>query len=541
MRAESSQQGPTDFPPTEAASLDALFGVSSMSAEEPERDEPEGGLATFMYARLRNFGATCESMAGPELTAFVNDVRRTLSDAAVKLGGEIAQRRPDSILCVFSHRPEDRVPVHAKRALHAAILTVHESVEIATRVAARPQSAGVPPLSIAIGVHLGVGEVAPRASNAPGMVHATGEAVEIARLLQVVAADMHWSVVTSWATRLAAGTRVEHGRRGTLCLLDDTFLEVVEIEGLVARQGSTTPASHYGQLRESLHRNQQMARAAANAAAAANPGQAQGTGHLLIENYRLLRKIGEGGLATVYLAQPIAGGAPQVLKILRLDLAGGDMDLQRFIQEYALLAQTDHPNVAHIFRQDFSGGNAYIAMEYFPLGDLRSRMKQALDPGVAVYFLRQIAAGLEAIHQIGIVHRDLKPDNVMMRQDGMIAIADFGVAKQVSMQITDTGAGDIVGTPYYLSPEQALGKPVDARCDIYSLGVLAYEMFTGMKPYDAPTARELLALHVNAKVPQLPPQHQRFQPLLDKMMAKDPAKRYASATELLDDLERLSQ
>jgi serine/threonine-protein kinase PpkA len=541
MRAESSQQGPTDFPPTEAASLDALFGVSSMSAEEPERDEPEGGLATFMYARLRNFGATCESMAGPELTAFVNDVRRTLSDAAVKLGGEIAQRRPDSILCVFSHRPEDRVPVHAKRTLHAAILTVHESVEIATRVAARPQSAGVPPLSIAIGVHLGVGEVAPRASNAPGMVHATGEAVEIARLLQVVAADMHWSVVTSWATRLAAGTRVEHGRRGTLGLPDDTFLEVVEIEGLVARQGSTTPASHYGQLRESLHRNQQMARAAANAAAAANPGQAQGTGHLLIENYRLLRKIGEGGLATVYLAQPIAGGAPQVLKILRLDLAGGDMDLQRFIQEYALLAQTDHPNVAHIFRQDFSGGNAYIAMEYFPLGDLRSRMKQALDPGVAVYFLRQIAAGLEAIHQIGIVHRDLKPDNVMMRQDGMIAIADFGVAKQVSMQITDTGAGDIVGTPYYLSPEQALGKPVDARCDIYSLGVLAYEMFTGMKPYDAPTARELLALHVNAKVPQLPPQHQRFQPLLDKMMAKDPAKRYASATELLDDLERLSQ
>jgi serine/threonine-protein kinase PpkA len=541
MRAESSHQGPTDFPPTEAASLDALFGVASTPAEEPARDEPEGGLATFMYARLRNFGAACETMAGPELTAFVNDVRRTLSDAAAKLGGEIAQRRPDSILCVFSHRPEDRVPVHAKRALHAAILTVHESVEIAARVAGRPQSAGVPPLSIAIGVHLGLGEVAPRTSNAPGMVHATGEAVEIARLLQVVAADMHWSVVTSWATRMAAGTRVEHGRRGTLGLPDDTFLEVVEIEGLVPRQGSTTPASHYEQLRESLHRNQQMARAAANAAAAANPGQAQGTGHLLIENYRLLRKIGEGGLATVYLAQPMAGGVPQVLKVLRLDLAGGDMDLQRFIQEYALLAQTDHPNVAHIFRQDFSSGNAYIAMEYFPLGDLRSRMKQALDPGVAVYFLRQIAAGLEAIHQIGIVHRDLKPDNVMMRQDGMIAIADFGVAKQVSMNITDTGAGDIVGTPYYLSPEQALGKPVDARCDIYSLGVLAYEMFTGMKPYDAPTARELLALHVNAKVPQLPPQHQRFQPLLDKMMAKDPARRYASATELLDDLERLGQ
>ena len=523
------------FEPTEAAPLEGLFGVSTLQPDEPAQEEQEGGLASFMYARLRNFGPACESMSGSELTAFVNDVRRILSSAVAKLGGVIAQRRPDSILCVFSDKPEDTVPVHAKRALHAAILTVHEAEQLASRIAARPRSSA-PPLSIAVGVHLGAGEIVPRANN--DMVHATGEAVEIARLLQVVAADMQWSVVTSLPTRLAAGTRVVSGRSGTLGLPDDTFLEVCEITALVPRKNSVTPLAHYEALRQSLQHNQQLARASASKAGA-NTGQPRG-GHVLIEDYRLLRKIGEGGIASVYLAQPMAGGVPQVLKVLRLDQADQEMDLHRFMQEFALLAQIDHPNVAHIFKQDFSGGNAYIAMEYFPMGDLRSRMRQALDPGIALYFLRQIAAGLEAIHQAGIVHRDLKPDNVMMRQDGMVAIADFGIAKQVSMHITDTGAGDIVGTPYYLSPEQALGKVVDARCDIYSLGVVAYEMFTGNKPFLANTARALLLMHVSEPVPALPAHLKRFEPVVQKMMAKDPAQRYESATALLDDLERLS-
>lgn len=515
------------FPETQAAPLESVFEMSRPAPQE-RPPEPQGMLATFLYARLRNFGALYQVMAGHELTTFVNEVRRILSDAALKLGGEIAQRRPDSILCVFTNRPDEKIPTHAKRGMHAAILTVHDMVQLINRTV-RP---GVPPLSIAVGVHLGVGEIAPRL-NSPGMVHATGEAVEIARLLEVIAADSNWSVAASLPTRQAAGARVDAGRSGTVGLPDDTFMEVVEIAGLVPRLGSTTPPQHYEALRESIRANQQYSRAAA----AANPN-AVGGGHVLIENYRLLRKIGEGGIATIYLAQPMGGGAAQVLKVLRMDR--GDEDLQRFIQEYALLAQIDHPNVARIFKQDFNAGNAYIAMEFFPLGDLRARMRKALDPGIAVYYLKQIAAGLEAIHQVGIVHRDLKPDNVMLRQDGILAIADFGVAKQVTMQLTDTGAGEVVGTPYYLSPEQAMGKPVDQRCDIYSLGVLAYEMLTGNKPYYASTAQALLQQHVSAPVPKLPPQFKHLQPVLDRMMAKDPAQRYASATELLDDLERLS-
>lgn len=127
----------------------------------------------------------------------------------------------------------------------------------------------------------------------------------------------------------------------------------------------------------------------------------------------------------------------------------------------------------------------------------------------------------------------------MLRQDGTLAIADFGVAKQVSMLITDTGDGDIVGTPYYLSPEQAQGHSIDARCDLYSLGVLAYELLAGRKPYQAATARELLHLHIRAPVPPLPQAHRHLQPVINRMMAKDRGQRYASAQALLDHLDEL--
>jgi serine/threonine protein kinase len=330
---------------------------------------------------------------------------------------------------------------------------------------------------------------------------------------------------------------MQAGRAASMALPDDSFLELVEVEGLVPREGSTTPPSHYEALRESLRNNQQLARSARAAAMAGSTSSFTFGGHVVVEGYRLLRKIGEGGIATIYLAQPASGGAAQVLKVLRMD--GGDavMGLQRFMQEFALLAQIDHPNVARIHKQDFCAGNAYIAMEYFPLGDLRARMRRPLDPGIALYYLKQIAAGLDAVHQVGIVHRDLKPDNVMVRQDGTVAIADFGIAKQVAMRITDTGAGDIVGTPYYLSPEQAQGRRVDARCDLYSLGVLAFELLAGRKPYHAANTAELLQMHVSAPVPQLPSSVAHLQPVLEQLMAKNPADRFHSAAQLLDALE----
>ncbi len=527
-----------EFMPTQAPAAASDFGGSLLDpGEGRSSDWPALTVATFLYARLHNFAVACQAMSANELTAFVNDVRHILSDAVVKLGGEIAQRRPDSILAVFSNAPDAKKPDHAQRGLHAAILAVHEAVQLANRVADQPQTAGLPPLTLAVGVHLGAAEVVPRSNGAKGMVHAVGEAVELARLLEVTATDLHWSIATSAATSLAAAGRAEKGRIGSLGLPDESFIDIVEVTGLVPRKGSRTPPRMFELLREAISANQQWRKRSTGGASVTSPAAAVHPGsHLLVEGYRVLRKIGEGGMASIFLADAGDGGPPQVLKVVRMDTSANSDSLQRFIQEFALLEQVSHPNVARIFRQDFSLGHAYIAMEYFPCGDLAVRMRRPLDARTAIGYVKQTAAGLGAIHGVGIVHRDLKPDNLMLRQDGSLALADFGVAKQVSMLITDTGDGDIVGTPYYLSPEQAMGQTVDARCDLYSLGVMTFEMLTGRKPYHASSAQELLGKHVNDPVPLLPAPHEHLQPVLARMMAKSRDDRYPSAKALLDDL-----
>lgn len=534
MPFEEAEQT-TEFIATQSVSD---FGALAIEPRESRNSEwPTATVATFLYARLHSFAAACQAMSGTELTAFVNEVQHTLSDAVLKLGGEIAQRRPDSILAVFSNAPEARKPDHAQRALHAAILAVHEAVQLANRVAAHSHMAALPPLTLGVGVHLGAVDVMPSANGAEGTLTAVGEAVELARLLEVTATDLHWSIATSAATNLAASGRAEKGRIGSLGLPDETFIDIVEITGLVPRKGSQTPPRMFELLRESVTANQQWRKRSTGGASVTSPAAAVHPGsHLLVEGYRVLRKIGQGGMASVFLADAGDGGPPQVLKVVRMDTASNSDSLQRFMQEFALLKQVSHPNVARIFRQDFSLGHAYIAMEYFPCGDLAMRLRRPLDARTAVDYLKQTAAGLGAIHGVGIVHRDLKPDNLMLRRDGTLVLADFGVAKQVSMLITDTGDGDIVGTPYYLSPEQAMGVTVDARCDIYSLGVLTYEMLTGQKPYHASTAQDLLSKHVGDPVPLLPSPNEHLQPVLARMMAKDRDQRYPSANALLDDL-----
>ena len=497
-------------------------------------------VATFLYARLHNFTAICRNLSGDQLTTFVNEARRVLSEPVVKLGGEIAQRRPDSILAVFSNKPDARKPDHAQRGLHAAILLVYEAVQLAGRVPTLVPGQEMPTLTLAAGVNLGHAEITGRGSRGNDMVHAVGEAVEIARLLEVTASDLRWSVAASGRTLRAAAGRAEAGRIGSVGPPDNSFLDIVEITGLVPRRGSRTGPAMYRMLREAIAQNER-AFARPQDMSMAGDGTHSGTPaatHFLIEGYRILRQIGAGGMATIFLAQSQEGGAPQVLKIMRLDGIPADDGLQRFIQEYALLAQLHHPNVARIFRQDFSAGHAYIAMEYFPGGDLRARIGNGIELAVVIKYLKQIAAGLQAIHVAGIVHRDLKPDNLMLRQDGSLALADFGVAKQVAMLMMDTDQGDVVGTPSYLSPEQAQGMLVDARSDLYSMGVLVYEMLTGQKPYRAATTRELLELHINAPVPELHPEHATVQPVLERLMAKDRDQRYPSAQALLDDLEQ---
>jgi serine/threonine-protein kinase PpkA len=156
-----------------------------------------------------------------------------------------------------------------------------------------------------------------------------------------------------------------------------------------------------------------------------------------------------------------------------------------------------------------------------------------MDAGDALDYVRRIARALGVVHAAGLVHRDLKPPNIMLRENDEVVLIDFGLARQMHAEITTTSTGMLRGSPYYMSPEQAQGLPLDARSDLYSLGVVLFEMLTGRKPFTGTSAIEVLQHHVTAPVPLLPAEHAHLQPLIERLLAKTPARRYASAEELL--------
>lgn len=268
----------------------------------------------------------------------------------------------------------------------------------------------------------------------------------------------------------------------------------------------------------------------------ANPDTQSGV--LEVPGYRVLRPLGKGGMAEVFLATHLATGEERVLKMLPIS-DGEEEQLQRFIQEYALISQIRDPNVARIFEQGFTQTHAYIAMEFLPGGELRARMKGGVAVEQTLEWGRAIAGALVAVHAKGITHRDLKPANLMFRADGSLVLADFGIAKGQSDLLNRTASGHIVGSPYYLSPEQAESRQVDARCDLYSLGIILFEMLTGKKPYRASNLSDLIRQHVVAPIPRLPEEFSVFQNLIDRLLAKRPADRIATAGLVLDALQGL--
>ena len=255
----------------------------------------------------------------------------------------------------------------------------------------------------------------------------------------------------------------------------------------------------------------------------------------LIKGYRFLKKLGTSSHSSVYLAEREKTGVKMVLKVLRQIPDVNDESIaafDRFLQEYEMIAETDHPNIVKIFDLGVADDHAHIAMEYLDAGDLRQRISEKILASVAVKYLREIASALARIHSVGILHRDLKPGNIMLRRDNSIALIDFGLAKRLRLQMEITGSGEIFGTPYYMSPEQGHGNPVDERSDIYSLGVIFYEMLTGEKPYLADTAMGIIYKHAQAPIPLLPARLAEYQALINMMLAKNPEDRLQSVSEV---------
>jgi hypothetical protein len=264
-------------------------------------------------------------------------------------------------------------------------------------------------------------------------------------------------------------------------------------------------------------------------------------GSLTIRGHRCIRQVGSGGMCKIYLAESERAGAMVVLKVFSQvpDVSERLVGFDRFIQEYEIVAGLNHPNIVHIYDLGIADDHAYIAMEHFPAGDLRARMKTPLAPRTAVHFLAQIASALDAIHAVGVLHRDLKPANVMLRVDGTLCLIDFGLAKANELEAELTGSREIFGTPYYMSPEQGHAELIDARSDLYSLGVVFYEMLIGRKPYTGSTAMEVIYKHKRAELPPIEPQYAAYEPLLRRLLAKQPVDRFQSARELLDAVAEL--
>jgi DNA-binding response OmpR family regulator len=257
-----------------------------------------------------------------------------------------------------------------------------------------------------------------------------------------------------------------------------------------------------------------------------------------IPGIKVLRLIGEGGMSRVYLASRDADDEPLVVKILRSEILEDKKALERFMEEYAMVERIQSRHVAKIYNHGMSEGHAYLVMEFFEGGDLNKRLAgKALRSDEALKLFRELMFALGDIHEKGILHRDLKPQNLMFRTDGSLAIVDFGIAKHID-SVDRTAHGEIIGTPRYMSPEQVQGRALDLRTDIYSAGVLLFQMLTGKHMFDGETAIEVAMHHINTAAPALPEHLAHYQRLMDKLVEKDRDARFRNADEVIGFLSR---
>ena len=261
--------------------------------------------------------------------------------------------------------------------------------------------------------------------------------------------------------------------------------------------------------------------------------------NIQIPGYDIDGEIGEGAMASVYLATQRSLERKVALKVMAAALAADPTFCERFLREGKTLARLSHPHTVTIHDIGNVGELYYMAMEYLPNGTLKERIAAGMTPEQGVTLIRQIASALGYAHAQGLVHRDVKPANILFRADGTAVLSDFGIAKSLDDRTQFTQAGFAVGTPSYMSPEQARGQEIDGRADLYALGVVLYEILVGKLPYSGTDALSTALAHLTEPLPELPVHHGRYQQVLRKLLAKDPAERYADAAALLRALDEL--
>lgn len=261
---------------------------------------------------------------------------------------------------------------------------------------------------------------------------------------------------------------------------------------------------------------------------------------IAIPGYKILRPIGEGGMASVFLAMQESLDREVALKVMAPALAANSEFTERFLKEGRITAKLQHQNLVTVYDIGTHAGVYYLAAEYIPDGTLKERIAEGvLSIGEILDIMVEMARGLDFAHQKGFVHRDVKPGNILFRKDGTAVLADFGIAKAMDSSSSSTVAGASIGTPDYMSPEQARAEAVDGRSDLYSLGTVLYEMLTGSPPYQAADPFTVALMHVTQPVPTLPPEYAWLQPLVNRTMAKNPAERVQTGALLAEEVHQL--
>ncbi|MGF1525312.1 MAG: serine/threonine-protein kinase, partial [Candidatus Competibacterales bacterium] len=259
-----------------------------------------------------------------------------------------------------------------------------------------------------------------------------------------------------------------------------------------------------------------------------------------IPGYSIQGELGRGGMATVFLAQQTSLERRVALKVMVPALAADKAFTERFLREGRTVGKLTHPNIIKVFDTGQYQGHYYLAMEYLAGGTLKERMDRGLSPEESLTIIRAVADALAHAHHHGIVHRDIKPQNILFYPSGIPVLSDFGIAKALEGNADFTSfTSTYIGSPRYMSPEQVQGQRIDARADIYALGVLFYEMLTGRALYSATEPFALAYKHVSEPAPPLPAHLKAFQSIMDRLLAKEPDKRFASAEAFIHALDEL--
>ncbi|WP_049721515.1 serine/threonine-protein kinase [Gilvimarinus polysaccharolyticus] len=258
-----------------------------------------------------------------------------------------------------------------------------------------------------------------------------------------------------------------------------------------------------------------------------------------IPGYKIIDTLGEGGMATVYLAIQQSFEREVAIKVMSPQLSKDPSFGERFLREARIVSRLVHPNIVTVYDVGVYQDKHYLSMEYVPGEDLKQR-RGGLSLAQMLTLIKDVARALDYAGSKGYIHRDVKPDNIMLHaEDDRAVLMDFGIARATDISSGMTQTGTTMGTPHYMSPEQAKGAAVDPRSDIYSLGVVLFQLLAGRVPFDADSAVAVGIMHVSESVPVLPEYLALFQPIIDKVLAKKPAERYQTGRELVDDLDAL--